>query len=382
MAINNQNFYLKELSIEVNAVKALIHGGQDTTDFTETYHTAQLDIPVSYARHLFQYQSDSIDVNDLNSYDNKFRMFHKIASNGDITGDTLKFFNTKNIIPAEAIVDELAKVPFYRSNDVYVNENKVNADYVRYIAQEVFGVPVADLFSNERTVRGDLVRKSAFAFNEQIQTLADFRVDYGTAETPDVDYVRMITNFETCPTYSDTNTEDVKKIYKAQHFPSRLIFSQLLNSAPERFANLDTFDGESMLHLYDSSDEAKTVEQLALLHEDLWRYMPFLVGDKIFFLFKVIPPTDQESVTKAGQLDSETNIADYYYRIQLNIVSDTADSITGTESTDTAFVRGWDADGWNSGTGIDTTGTGFAHLSYLADPTGVEAPTDVTTILP
>jgi hypothetical protein len=367
MGSNNQDFYLKELSIEVNAIKALLHGGEDTTDFTEDYFNAQLDIPVSYARHLFQYQADGVDVNDLNSQDIKFRMFHLLEADGDITGEHLKFFNTKNVIPAEAIVDPLDRIHFYGSGMQNVNETKVNADYVRYVAQSVFGVPVADLFSNERPVRGDLVRKSAFAFHTNIKELVDFRVNYGTEEGG-TDYVRMRTDAESAP------DESVENRYKAQHFPSRLIYSQLLNSAPERFSNLNSFDGKIMLHLYDELHETVSIDGLGESETRmLWRYMPLLQGDKIFFLFKVIPPGDQETITTVNQ-EEGVNVAERIYRIQLNIVSDDADGVTGTESTDNAFVRGWTDDGWNSGTSIDLEGTGFTQLSYLAIPSLVEAP--------
>lgn len=352
MALNT-DFYLRQLNIEVNAIQATLHGGQDTVQLTG--HNAQLDIPVSYARHLFQYQADALDVNDLNSQDIKFRMFHRVADSGAITGNTLKMFNTKNILPAESVVDSNVRIPFYGSGSQAENEKKVNADFVRYVANQVFGVPVTDLFNNERPVRVDLNRKAAFKFNETIQSLVDFRVNYGTTESPDDDYVRIVTNTTTAPDETSDNRT------KATEFPSRLIFSQLMNhhDGRSRFANLDLYNGMEMRHLYTNADVAVLANNIDIeLEHNLWRYMPLAIGDKLYFNLRVNPHADQENVT-GGTLD----LAPYVYKIQLNIVADDdADIVGRTDLVD--YVRGWDNAGWDSGSGIENVGTS-EPLPYL-----------------
>lgn len=347
------DFYLSQLNIEVNAIQATLHGGENTDPLTGHDATAQLNIPVSYARHLFQYHADALDVNDLNSQDIKFRMFHRVADSGDITGNTLKMFNTKNILPAEAVVDSNDRIPFYGSASQAENEKKVNADFVRYVADQVFGVPVTDLFNNERPVRVDLNRKAAYKFNETIDSLVGFKVNYGTTEEPDLDYVRIVTNSTTAP------DESVDNRTKATEFPSRLIFSQLMNHADgrSRFADLNLYDGMEMRHLYTDASEpaSETAENLG---NNLWRYMPLAIDDKLYFKLTVNPHDDQETVTGGA-----SNLTPYVYRIQLNIVADANANIVGINNTGD-YVRGWDNNGWDSGDGIDTAGTS-TPLPYL-----------------
>lgn len=356
------DFYLSQLNIEVNAIQATLHGGENTDELTGHDATARLNIPVSYARHLFQYQADALDVNDLNSQDIKFRMFHRVENSGAINGNTLKMFNTKNILPAEASV--IANpIHFYGNASQAENEKKVNADFVRYVAEQVFGVSVTDLFNNERPVRVDLNRKAAFKFNETIDSLVGFKVNYGTTEDPDYDYVRIVTNSTTAPDETADNRT------KATEFPSRLIFSQLMNhpDGRSRFANLNSYDGMNMRHLY--TDDAEPVgETEENLGSNLWRYMPLAVDDKLYFNLTVNPHGDQETVT-----GGELNLEPYVYRIQLYIVADNDAHIVGKDVAGD-YVRGWDNNGWDSGSAIDNANTS-SPLSYLV--AGTETGADI-----
>lgn len=347
-----QEFYLQELNIEVDAAKALLHGGDNTTPFTDVSANALLKIPVSYARHLFQYQADAIDVNDLNKDDIKFRMFHKTTNDlsTDISGDTLKLFNSKNVIPGESEVI-LNSIGFYGSANVNPNEMKVNSDFVRHIAEKIFGVPVTDLFSNERVVRNDINKDSADVYVSKIQELVDFRVNYIDASNQ---YVRV-------NTVQGNVTDSAEVVSKATQFPARLIFSQLVNSAPERFASLDTIidpsnvDGlnasldssNNLLHLFDPSDNIFDPSENQT--NQLWRYMPLKVGDSIYFKLTISPDETQENETTANN-QSGTDISSRSYRIKMLLVSDEDDRVASSQNTEsmTDFWRPWDNLGWDS----------------------------------
>jgi hypothetical protein len=346
-----QDFYLQELNILVDADQALLHGGEDTTSFDASAN-ATLKIPVSHARRLFQYQADAIDVTDLNSSDIRFRMFHLESDLGDITSNSgnLKFFNSKNVIPAEAEV-VLNQIPFYGSAEQNENEKKINADFVRYVAKEVFGVPVTDLFSNERTVRNGIIKDSADNYVAKIQELVDFRV---TLDGSANQYVPIKTSLITDPSDAETAT----------NFPARLVFSQLLNSVQERFLNLDTFIdpnnspvdvSENMLHLFNESGVSTSADALG---SNLWRYMPLMVGDSIYFKLTINPHADQEQVTTVASA-AGTDIAPHSYRVRMLLVADddakVADS--SNESSTTNYWRAWNQSGWDS----------TQKLHYLAD---------------
>lgn len=396
-----QNFYLEELNIQVEAIKALLHGGENTQPFLADAD-ATLKIPVSHARKLFQYQADAIDVDDLNKDDIQFRMFHRLDNNVDSeTGlprsdinsgvENLLQFNSKNIIPAEAHVD-LNMIEFYGRARQDENEKKVNADFVRHVAKEVFGVPVTDLFSNERTVRHDILRKSAENYVSNIESLVNFRVDYTDASNQ---YVRSKNN-------DLLITEDATVVEKATNFPSRLIFSQLLNSAPQRFASLDTLidpsnvtltqvpidQSNNLLHLFDNSDNAIPVDgsgnPIDNENEDykhLWRYMPLMVNDAIYFKLTIIPDPTQESVTRLNNEDDPAySVPQRTYRIKMLLVSDQDESVykdptlfddqtpDPDETSMTDFKRKWTQLGWRPDiTDPLNDDYPFRMLYYLSD---------------
>jgi hypothetical protein len=349
--MSTEDFYLSALNIVVNAEQALLHGGADTSDVELTYDsTATLKIPVSYARNLFQYQADAIDVNDLNSKDIKFRMLHVTgvadSENPTALETNRKFYNTKNVIPGEAIVDVGQRIDFYGKVDVKANETKINADFVRHIAKEVFGVAVTDLFSNERTVRNDLLKKSADNFVANIENLVGFRLNYGTGLDPQDDYVRILTDATTAPVETSDNRA------KATNFPSRRIFSQLLSNRPERFADLNTFEGAEMRHPYNSDESSLDITvdtETAGLGDDLWRKMPLKTGDALYFVLRVNAHADQETLTTVGGVQG-TNVASRSYRIKLDIVADSDTAITTDSDNLENYNRAWTTDGWNSDT--------------------------------
>lgn len=327
-----ERFFLGEMNVNITSSLASLHGGSDT-NFNDVSGNAwsTIDVPLSYARNLFQYQTDAVDVNDLNSQDIKFRMYHLNSLLGDISGNTLKYFNTKNIIPTESLVYFNA-IPFYGNSSVdsSSNELKVNADFVRHVAKELFGVSATDLFNNEVSVRNGLNTSSASSFNTQIQNLVNFRVDN--------DFVRL---------------NDVSGNTTANKFPSKLILKQILDNVKSRLSNIDG-SGNELIHMYDNSGNSINLGNSNVFDASgnrispanqltLWRKIPLMVNDMLFFKITVDPDANQS--IKTGQLVNPRS-----YRVRMKVVQDTDPSVVS-----------WTANGWD-GTNIYTTGAGLGTV--------------------
>lgn len=330
-----ERFFLGEMNIEIDSTLAHLHGGSDT-DFNDVSANSwsSIDVPVSYARNLFQYQADAIDVNDLNVLDTKFRMYHVNEPLGDISGNALTYYNTKNIIPTESLVYFNA-IPFYGNVvvDSSSNEMKVNADFVRHIAKELFGVAVTDIFNNERTVRNALNFTSRSSFNTQVQSLVDFRVDG--------DYVRW---------------NDVSDNTIANKFPPKLILKQILDNVRSRLYNIDGSNNE-LLHLYDGSGNAITLQDNEIFDSSgnrltndqvLWRKVPLMPNDMLFFKL-TINPHDEQAIKESQVVNPRS------YRVRLRVVPDNTESVSG--------VKGWHPLGWD---GVDLYGLG--ETAETVDP--------------
>jgi hypothetical protein len=316
-------FFVKELSIEVTSEKALMHGGADTNPEDVSGHAwGNLNVPVSWARNTFLYQADAIDVNDLNAEDIKFKMVNFTSSVNAITGDALKYRNPKNIIPGEALV-YYGAIPFYGNFAANTNPNllKVNADYVRHVAKELFGFAVTDLFVNEMIVRNSINVQSHLAFHTRIMELVQFSANN-----------TILLN--------DVPITDLNKAIK-DNFPSKVIFKQMLDNVRARFNDIKGPNNE-YLHLF--ANDGSSFELVGNEIYDstgtrvdpandqiLWHKLPFMVNDMIFFRLRVNPATDQEKMT-----DKATPVAVRDYRIRLTLVAD-----------NDASVSDWTDDGWD-----------------------------------
>lgn len=312
-----ERFFLDQLNIEVNASLAELHGGSDTNPADVSANSwANINIPVSYARNLFQYQVDGVDVNDENLEDIKFRMFHLTADSGSITNanDNLKLYNSKNVIPAASKVYFNA-IPFYRNADVSNNsrEMTVNADFVRHIAKEIFGISATDLFNNETYVRNNLNISSNTQYVSKITELVDL--------TTDGSYVLMN---ETGNTLRDK-------------FPTKLIFKQMLDNVRSRFNNISETDvSNNLIHLFDSNNNPITLSGNEIFdssgvridpsnNQTLWHKLPLMENDMLFFKLTIAPHEDQElQVAREGNV----NVPERSYRIRLKLVADNDASLS------------------------------------------------------
>ena len=325
-------FYLDSLNIGISSIKATLHEGSDTTDSGKTYDSvAVLSIPHSWATNTFQYQADGVDVDDLNENDIRFRMFYRDTMNGNIdTVEKLRYFNATNVKPGNAKVTR-GFIPFYGINDPINEENITIAhDFIRHIAVRLFGQAAGvDLFNNETAVRNDINQKTIDAFSFMIKDYSTFRVkyvNYGTGTvTAETDYVRMVTDSDTAP---DETTENIAK---ANNFPPRLVFRQLMTSYKPRFQNMDFLNYDptpgseskvkNMCHMYyDNDSEIPIVGVPGVPSTDtknLWRGMPFMIEDAIVIWLTIKPNEDQKNL-----LGTEKEIPNRVYKVTLLIVDD------------------------------------------------------------
>jgi hypothetical protein len=285
------DFYLSALNIEITGNKLSIPGGDSTVAFdSSTYDAvAELECPLLYAQHLFQWHTNATDVNDLNTEDLKFRVFQVTDSSsaGDID---ITYYNSRNLLVAEAVVTDNA-VSYFGSGTVDTDKKKVHHDQARHISLEVLGTAEGvDIFNNERAFCLDLLEKSVNAFVENISDIDD-------------------------ATWNGTTDNN----------PAKASFRQILDNFPSRLTAL-------VQHPYDANNESFTPDSSTT--EDVWYYMPFEENDKIYFILNVKAHGDQGNITNESY-----NVSDRKYLIKLKLVSNLTDTAPG------AYMRPWDAAG-------------------------------------
>lgn len=329
--MSGQDFYLNELDIAITANELTLQGADNTTSFVADAH-ATLKIPKSAAQVMFGvFHTDAIDVNDNSSQDVKFTMFVKNEASDPATDidavNVLKYFNSKNIIPGEAIVESggtVGMIPFYGSSSSNnANERKVGADFNRYLAKELFGIPSAlDIFNNERQSRSYINKQSSSTFASNMLALADYKVNYvGEANG----YVRNLndTNNVVDSTFDGSSLDKEATITKANNYPARKIFRQLLGAVPARFDNMQ----DLLLPFYKNGNAVTVDNESALTqdflnaHPDLWFKLPIDAGDSLYFVLTVNPANNQQHVVDPN---NSTPISARTYKIKLQVVENGA----------------------------------------------------------
>lgn len=293
--MSSTDFYLSGLNIEVTGVKLEIPGGDNTDAFDSSlYHAkAELECPVSFAQHLFQWHTDARDVQDLNVDDLKFRVF-QVTSTGSAGGiSDITYYNTRNLLVGHAIVTDDA-ITYYGSSSATNNEKTILSDHPRHVSYKLMGTAEGvDIFTNERASRLYLLEQSVIAFVNNIGNTANV----------------------------DWNGND--------SHPAKAAFKQILASFPGRLTPF-------VQHGYATSDNS-TLTPDSTTTADVWYYMPFEANDNIFFILNVKAATGQDSVI-TGDTDGST-VTDRKYLIKLKLV----DNLTG--SADGAYTRAWTAAG-------------------------------------
>jgi hypothetical protein len=233
--MSGELFYLGPLNVDASSAMATI-AGSVSIDFSGNA-TANVDITLSTFRTLFQYQSDSTEIDNVVANDVKFRVVYADAPSAPLGMD----------------IDESAEVVDGAIDGTAGNKN-VTYDYTRYLALKLFNTHLGvDLFNNEQELRGDLNTSFKTRFNALLLALA----------------ARGAT---------DQNDNSVGGTHYDTTSPSRIIFNQLIANKPVRFSDI-------------SSNEAEVVDG------EHWYYMPGEIGDKFFFLINVAAAEDQHDLT-------------------------------------------------------------------------------------
>jgi len=232
---SSELFYLAPLNVDASSLMATL-AGSVSVDFSGNA-TADVDITLDTFRTLFQYQTDSVDINDVVANDVKFRVIYTDASSAPLGMD----------IDLESEVVENAI-------DGTAGNKNITYDYTRYLALKLFNTHLGvDLFNNEADLRSGLNTSFKTKFNELLLALAA----RGSTDQSD--------NSAGGTHYDITS-------------PSRIIFNQLIANKPARFQDI-------------SSNESEVVDG------QHWYYMPGEVGDKFFFLINVAAAENQHNLT-------------------------------------------------------------------------------------
>lgn len=236
-----------------------------------TYH-----IKRSVLRSVFQFHSDSADVNDVDASDTKYYVF---MNNWPLDA---------SLNPAHA---SMTTTPMLATaGDILANKNLVKHDFVRYMAFKLFNtVYGVDLFANENAVLNDISSKGRTA-KDNIRTFFDAvsttsTVVGGGALATDASGNKYTTNA------ASTNTNICREIIR-----------QIGSSAPGRFN-------------YGVSDPSGVD-----LSSNIYRQVPFLDGDSINFKLSITPHATQHNLT-----GRPTAFEARVYKIRL-LVSDTVNT--------------------------------------------------------
>jgi hypothetical protein len=256
MANSNELFYLSPLNVNASSSPATLSGFLSNA-FTGDA-VANVDITLSTFKSLYQFQTDSVDINDVVANDVKFRVAYVDASNSPLGMD----IDTSAVVLAEGAIDGTAG-----------NKN-ITYDYTRYLALKLFNSHLGvDLFSNEQSLRAGLNTSFKTRFNEVLLALA----------------ARGAT---------DQNDNSVSGTHYNTTSPSRIIFNQLIANKPSRFRDIN-------------SNKANIVDGKQ------WYYMPGAINDKFFFLLNVAAAENQHVLTGVS-----TPIPVRSYLISAKIIAD------------------------------------------------------------
>jgi hypothetical protein len=182
--MSSLNFYLPQLDVSVNSVPALLFG-EESTPFSGQA-TVFVDIPLENAMNIFQFYSDSTDINNVTANDIKYKVVYTGVGITDMPFD----------------IDTLSEVDTGAIHSGASDKN-LTYDYVRYLAEELFNTHLGvDLFSNETELRTTLRDNFSISFDSNMTRLH-------AVETDD-----------------------------SENSPSKTILNQIIDNVPERLNDI------------------------------------------------------------------------------------------------------------------------------------------------
>ena len=151
--MSNLDFYLPQLNVVVDASSALL-SGVDTVAFDGSANVS-VSVPLENAMNIFQFYTDSIDINNVMVDDIQYKVVYTGAdpTRMQFDLDTSALLITGDIHAGAA-----------NRNTTY--------DYVRYLAHRLFNTHLGvDLFSNESELRTTLRDDFSTAFDSNMTVL-------------------------------------------------------------------------------------------------------------------------------------------------------------------------------------------------------------------
>lgn len=228
-----QEFYLNGLDTSANSIHADLSG--NNTDAFSGNASASIDVSLNLLKSIFKFQSDSIDI----------------------CNNVLSDVKYKVVDPTTSWVYSPADADLYAG---YVDQgatvNLVQYDWVRYLAEELFGTHLGvDLFTNEEEVRSNLVTDSLNALKARFTALSTYN---GGVLTDDDVFDGTI-----------------------QINPSRQILRQIIFSDSTRLDELGSAD------------------------ENGYFEMPLIDGDKLYFVFTAKSHASQNDIVSGSTVPAD-----------------------------------------------------------------------------
>ena len=152
-------FYLPQLDVSVNSLSALLLGESSSVFSGDA--TVAVEILLENAMNIFQFQSDSTDIDNVTANDIKYRVVYT----GDSSYNMVFNIDTSSNVIVNSIYSGAAN-------------NNATYDYVRYLAQQLFNTHLGvDLFSNESDLRQDLMDAFSTSFTSNMTRLHAVETD-------------------------------------------------------------------------------------------------------------------------------------------------------------------------------------------------------------
>lgn len=282
-----ETFYVGAMNIEIQADKATIPSGNQTTEFSSDVK-AELNVSLDLVQNLFKFQSDAIDINDLDAEDLKYKVDYVpnvlVDANGipDIVLSEDFLSNTLCYSVGTVGTDTAYE------NTASATDKSIAADYIRSLAVSLFNVATGvDLFDNESEVKDSINYRARESLHNLLVALTE--ANSGSYLT------------------KDESTDQLGTFYVAfgNNHPTYEIIAQMLANVPERFQTINDY---AVAGDVNSSQTFCT---------------PFAAGDAIVLKLLINASPDQGDIINGNVDFSGGRI----YAIKLNIISD--DSLGG-----------------------------------------------------
>ena len=256
--------------------------------------TAVIRLKVSDMWNTFRYQTDSINMNDINGSDLRYYV-------------NLSNWNPGVVInPAHAMMDDALSQGGLDVNNINIPSSKklLKHDYIRYLALKLFNTTqgvdlmsnVLDLNENMASVCGDF---SGSIFNNIMGLLTAISTTGNDSNL----------TFDNSGNYLTNSLETNKNIVRS-------LMNQILYYNPARFQDI--------------SGSSSVFGTSGIFGDLTTRPVPLMVGDVLFFVVNVTPPPGQNALTNVQSIPSRK------YLIKLVLCGDS--TAINTSVIDSALV--------------------------------------------